>query len=106
MFVFRVDVRVSCSCFVFRVSCFVFCVLCFVFCVLCFVFCVLCFVFRVSCSCRDLFVWRNSCSCRVRVTCFVFVLVLKTNLNTTLASSSYHMYDLIKFIRLLHYALE
>ena len=52
--------RVSCSCFVFRVSC--------------------------SCSCRDLLVWRNSCSCRVRVTCFVFVLVLKTNLNTTLAS--------------------
>ena len=48
VFVFRVDVRVSC------------------------------FVFRVSCSCRDILVWRNSCSCRVRVTCFVFVLVLKT----------------------------
>ena len=65
MFVFRVDVRVSCSCFVFRVSC-----SCFVFRVSCFVFV---FVFRVrvrvvtywcgAIRVRVVFVLYVSCSC-------------------------------------------
>ena len=48
VFVFRVDVRVSCSCFVFRVSCFVFRVVTY-----------WCGAIRV----RVVFVLHVSCSC-------------------------------------------